>query len=44
MVNRNFYKTYGNKENYPEVFNRPNVRGKADIQLSSLFGHNENFS
>jgi len=40
MVNRNFYKTYDEKENYPGACDRPNLKGKADIQLSSLFGIN----
>lgn len=41
MVNRNFYKTYDKQENYPETYDRPNLKGKADIQLSSLFGFND---
>ena len=41
MVNRNFYKTYDKQENYPETYDRPNLKGKAEIQLSSLFGFND---
>ena len=41
MVNRNIYKTYDDQEDYPGKCDRPNIKGKADIQLSSLLRHNE---
>ena len=41
MVNRNIYKTYDDQEDYPGMCDRPNIKGKADIQLSSLLRHNE---
>jgi len=41
MVSRNIYKTYDDHEDYPGTCDRPNIKGKADIQLSSLLRHNE---